>query len=178
MAEPLLAVDHLQVHYPIRGGLLGRPVSHVRAVEDVSFTLNAGETFGLVGESGCGKTTVGFAIAQMTAATAGSVRFDGRELVGLDVPALRRARRDIQIVFQDPYSSLNPKMRIGESIGEPLFVHAEASGKALQQRVAELLEIVGLRAEHAQRYPHQFSGGQRQRLVIARALALRPSTLR
>ena len=174
---PLLAVAGLKVHYPIRRGLLRRAVGAVRAVDGVSFTIGAGETYALVGESGCGKSTTGYAVLGLVAPTSGAVNFLGRDLTGLDRTSLREAQRDLQIVFQDPYSSLNPKMTVGESIGEPLLVRGVMRGAALAQRVREVLELVGLRAEHAGRYPHEFSGGQRQRVVIARAIALLPKLI-
>ena len=170
----LLRVEDLKVHFPIRGGLFGAPVGYVRAVDGVSFTIDEGETFGLVGESGCGKTTTGNAVLRMTRPTAGRVIFDGEEMTGADATALRNIRRHMQIIFQDPASSLNPKISIGKSVGEPLFVHEGLRGAELDARVGELLETVGLPRDQARRYPHQFSGGQRQRIVIARALALRP----
>ena len=176
-SPPLLTVRGLKASYPIRGGVMGRMVGHVRAVEDVSFTISAGETFGLVGESGSGKTTAGLAILQLVEPTGGSVTFRGEELTRIRGEALRQLRRRIQIIFQDPYASLNPKMRVGESVGEPLLVHGVATGAALSTKVGELLETVGLRRDHASRYPHEFSGGQRQRLVIARAIALRPELI-
>jgi len=174
---PLLEVQDLEVHFPIRGGLLGRPRGAVRAVDGVSFTIGRGETFGLVGESGCGKTTAGLAILRMIEPSAGEVRFEGRPVAGLAPAELRAVRRQMQIVFQDPFSSLNPRMTVGESIGEPLLVHGVATGAALERQVRELLERVGLPAAAAGRHPHQFSGGQRQRVVIARALALRPKLI-
>jgi len=177
LSAPLLEVEDLQVHFPIRGGLLSRPRGNVRAVDGVSFTIARGETFGLVGESGCGKTTAGLAILRMIEPTGGTVRFEGRPLAGLAPPALREARRDLQIVFQDPFSAINPRMRVGESIGEPLLVHGIARGPTPERRVHELLDLVGMPASAATRYLHQFSGGQRQRLVIARALALRPKLI-
>ena len=176
-ATPLLAVAGLKVHYPIRRGLFRRTVGAVRAVDGISFAIRAGETYALVGESGCGKSTTGYAVLGLTAPTAGAVNFLGRDLTGLDRASLRQAQRDLQIVFQDPYSSLNPKMTVGESIGEPLLVRGVMRGTALAQRVREVLELVGLRAEHAGRYPHEFSGGQRQRVVIARAIALLPKLI-
>ncbi len=173
----LLDVAALQVLYPIRGGLFGRPVGYVRAVEDVSIRIGAGETFGLAGESGCGKTTVGLAILQMVKPTGGRVAFEGTDLTSLAKEDLRQIRRDMQIVFQDPYSSLNPRLTVGESIGEPLLVHGVARGRDLKGKVGDLMEIVGLLPSQASRYPHEFSGGQRQRIVIARALALRPKLI-
>jgi oligopeptide transport system ATP-binding protein len=152
-------------------------VGAVKAVDGVSFAIAAGETLALVGESGCGKSTTGYAVLGMTRPTAGRVRFEGNELTALDGEALRTAQRDLQIVFQDPYASLNPKLTVGESVGEPLLVRKVLRGAALAARVGELLAQVGLRPEHAARYPHEFSGGQRQRIVIARALALRPKLI-
>jgi oligopeptide/dipeptide ABC transporter ATP-binding protein len=176
-AAPLLAVTGLKVHFPIRAGLLRRAAGAVRAVDGVSFTVAAGETFALVGESGCGKSTTGYAVLGLVRPTAGAVAFRGENLTPLDPAALRRAQRDMQVIFQDPYSSLDPKMRIGESVGEPLAARGILSGAALARRVAEVLELVGLTAAHARRYPHEFSGGQRQRIVIARALALQPQLI-
>ncbi len=177
--EPLLKVSDLVMNFPIRGGgLLQRTVGHVQAVSGVSFEIAPGETLGVVGESGCGKSTTGRAVLQLHKPTSGSVVFDGKELTELDNKAMRAVRRDLQIVFQDPYASLNPKMPVNDIIGEPLRIHgrwkSNAEGKA---RVAELLELVGLAPEHGNRYPHEFSGGQRQRVGIARALALEPKML-
>lgn len=171
---PLLQVEDLKVHFPIRGGLLGAPVGHVRAVDGVSFSIGEGETFGLVGESGCGKTTAGNAILRMIRPTQGKVYFDGEDMTAAGTKALFAIRRHMQIIFQDPAASLNPKISVGKSVGEPLFVHEGLRGQALKTRVGDLLETVGLPRRQASRYPHQFSGGQRQRIVIARALALRP----
>ena len=166
-----LVVDDLAVHYPARRG------PPIRAVDGVSFTLAPGETLGLVGESGCGKSTIANAVVGLVAATRGSVEVAGHQVVGADRAALRQVRRHVQMVFQDPATSLNQRMTIGAAIGEPLQVHGLARGAALQQRIAALLTEVGLRPDHADRYPHQFSGGQRQRVCIARALALRPEVL-
>jgi oligopeptide transport system ATP-binding protein len=174
---PLLKVTDLKVHYPIRGGLLRRPVGAVRAVDGVSFSINSGETFALVGESGCGKSTTGYATLGIVRATAGQVELSGADLTKLDRAALRDAQRDMQIIFQDPYSSLDPKMTVGDSIGEPLIARGVLRGAALARRVEEVLVLVGLQPQHAQRYPHEFSGGQRQRIVIARALALQPKLI-
>jgi oligopeptide transport system ATP-binding protein len=174
---PLLRVTDLKVHYPIRGGVFRRPTGTVKAVDGVSFAINSGETFALVGESGCGKSTTGYATLGMVRSTSGQVEFLGADLARLDATALRHAQRDMQIIFQDPFSSLDPKMTVGESIGEPLLVRRVLRGSALTQRVEELLALVGLQPQHATRYPHEFSGGQRQRIVIARALALQPKLI-
>ncbi|HKY41105.1 MAG TPA: oligopeptide/dipeptide ABC transporter ATP-binding protein [Polyangiaceae bacterium] len=171
---PLVEVSGLRKYFPIRGGLFGRVVDQVRAVDDVSFTINKGETLGLVGESGCGKTTVGRMVLRLLEPSAGSVKLAGKELGQLPSKELRQLRRRMQIVFQDPYSSLNPRRTVGDAIGEPLYVHGLARGPDLERRVAELLERVGLPASYRSRYPHEFSGGQRQRICIARALALQP----
>jgi peptide/nickel transport system ATP-binding protein/oligopeptide transport system ATP-binding protein len=174
---PLLKVTDLKVHYPIRGGVFRRPAGAVKAVDGVSFAINSGETFALVGESGCGKSTTGYATLGMVRPTSGQVAFLGADMTRLDPSALRHAQRDMQIIFQDPYSSLDPKMSVGESIGEPLLVRGVLRGAKLGRRVEELLVLVGLQAQHASRYPHEFSGGQRQRIVIARALALQPKLI-
>lgn len=173
--EPLLEVTDLVKHFPIRSGILvDREVGRVRAVDGVSLVLHEGETLGLVGESGCGKSTLCRAILQLTPPTSGSVRFAGRELVGLSRRELRPLRRQIQMIFQDPFASLNPRKRIGQIIGDPMELHGLASGADVRRQVQDLLGRVGLQAEHYNRYPHEFSGGQRQRIGIARALALRP----
>lgn len=171
---PLLRVTDLKVHFPIRGGLFGRAAGVVKAVDGVSFVIDAAETLGVVGESGCGKSTVGNAVLRMVEPTAGSVEFNGQTMRSQDLDDLHRIRRHMQIIFQDPVSSLNPKMTVGESVGEPLYVHENARGAELKNRVKALLETVGLQGDYISRYPHEFSGGQRQRLVIARALALKP----
>ena len=174
MAEPLLEVEGLHKHFPIRKGLFGRVAGHVRAVDGVSFTLAEGETLGLVGESGCGKTTTGRCILRLSEPTRGKVRFAGREVTLMDPRELRALRREMQIVFQDPYSSLNPRLTVGSMLEEPLAIHGLAKGAAARERVAELLTRVGLSPDHSRRYPHEFSGGQRQRIGIARALAVSP----
>ncbi len=177
MAQPILEVKDLQVHFPIRRGLLQRTVGHVKAVDGVSFTLNRGETLGLVGESGCGKTTAGRALLRLIPATGGTANFDGQDIFSLAPEAMRTLRRRIQIIFQDPGGSLNPRMRVGNIIGEPLLVHGLATGDQLRSRVEELLVRCGLWKQAADRYPHEFSGGQRQRIGIARALALDPDLI-
>lgn len=174
MAEPILVVRNLKKYFPIRAGLLRRVVGFVKAVDDVSFEVYEGMTLGLVGESGSGKTTVGRTILRLIEPTAGEVIFEGKDIAHLKPAELRPYRRDMQMIFQDPYGSLNPRMTVGEIIAEPLIVHTKMSKAEIEKRVYELLEIVGLRPEYARRYPHEFSGGQRQRIGIARALALNP----
>jgi oligopeptide transport system ATP-binding protein len=171
----LLSVRDLKVHFPINRGLLQRQVGAVRAVDGVSFDIYHGETLGLVGESGCGKSTTGLAILQLVRATSGGVFFDGVDLTTLKGENLRRMRRKMQIIFQDPYSSLTPRKTVRQIVAEPLIVHGIARGRATNQRVSEILEMVGLPRGLANRYPHEFSGGQRQRIGIARALSLNPS---
>ena len=166
--QPLVEIKDLKKYFPV----LHKQV--VRAVDGVSFTINRGETLGLVGESGCGKTTVGRCILRLIEPTSGEIRFDGRDLLKLDRARMRALRRRMQIVFQDPYSSLNPRMKVGSIIGEPLEIHRVGDRRERKDRVAELLRVVGLDPDYANRYPHQFSGGQRQRIGIARALALNP----
>jgi oligopeptide transport system ATP-binding protein len=173
--EPLLEVTDLVKHFPIkRGILIDREVDQVRAVDGISFAIPRGQTLGLVGESGSGKSTACRAVLQLTAPTSGSVRFEGEEITRLSRRRMRPLRREMQMIFQDPYASLNPRKRIGQIVGDPLRGQKVASGKELQKRVRELLERVGLSPEHYDRYPHEFSGGQRQRIGIARALALQP----
>ena len=176
-AEPLLSVRHLKKYFPIRRGVLSRIAAHVKAVDDISFDINKGETFGLVGESGCGKTTVARAILRLIEPDGGTIRFDGVDLLGVSKQELRRKRRDMQIIFQDPYASLNPRMTIRTIVGEPFAIHRLASGSDREHRVADLLKTVGLDPVVMNRYPHEFSGGQRQRIGIARALALKPKLI-
>ncbi|HKE98812.1 MAG TPA: oligopeptide/dipeptide ABC transporter ATP-binding protein [Actinomycetes bacterium] len=175
----LLEVEHLVKHFPVRsGGVIRRTVGEVQAVTDVSFSIDESETLGLVGESGCGKSTTGRAVLQLHPATSGSIRFEGRELTTLSGQQLRRVRRDLQVVFQDPYASLNPRLPVNDIVGEPFAIHGLLSrGRERRERVAELLRLVGLHPEHGNRYPHEFSGGQRQRIGVARALALEPKLI-
>ncbi|WP_275080564.1 ABC transporter ATP-binding protein [Mycolicibacterium goodii] len=174
----LLEVTDLVKHFPIKSGVvIDREVAKVRAVDGVSLTLHQGETLGLVGESGCGKSTLCRLILQLIQPTSGSVRFEGVELVGRSQRDLRPMRRQVQMIFQDPYASLNPRKRVGQIIGEPMELHGLTSGAQTGHRVRELMERVGLQAEHYNRYPHEFSGGQRQRIGIARALALQPKLI-
>jgi oligopeptide transport system ATP-binding protein len=174
--KALLQVDNLVKHFPITQGIIvQKQVGAVRAVDGISFDVYPGETLGLVGESGCGKSTTGRTVIQLFRPTSGSVHFDGVDLVNLKGEELRKMRRKMQMIFQDPYASLNPRMTIGEIIGEPLIVHKVASQKEVDHRVANLLELVGLSPAFSTRYPHEFSGGQRQRIGVARALALQPS---
>jgi oligopeptide transport system ATP-binding protein len=175
---PLLEVTDLVKHFPVKRGLLvDRTVDQIRAVDGVSFSVAAGETVGLVGESGSGKSTLGRAVLQLVKPTSGSVRFEGREIAGLSRRAMRPLRREMQMVFQDPYASLNPRKRVGQIIGEPLRLQGVARGGELRREVQGLLERVGLASEHYNRFPHEFSGGQRQRIGIARAIALRPKLI-
>jgi oligopeptide/dipeptide ABC transporter ATP-binding protein len=170
----LLSVRDLTKHFPITGGVMRRVIGAVRAVDGISFDVAQGETLGLVGESGCGKTTAGRTILRLIEPTSGEIFFDGIDVRALAKEPLRKLRRRMQIVFQDPFSSLNPRMTVGASVREGLTIHQLAAGSAADARVRQLLEEVGLRAEHASRYPHEFSGGQRQRVGIARALAVEP----
>ncbi|MFN2107817.1 MAG: ABC transporter ATP-binding protein [Candidatus Promineifilaceae bacterium] len=170
----LLDVQNLVKYFPVRGGILQRVQGWVKAVDDVSFHIYEGETLGLVGESGCGKTTAGRTVLRLIPATSGKVMFDGEDLFSLNASQLKRIRREMQIIFQDPYSSLDPRMPVGESISEGLRIHTDKGAQERYDVVVEMLSRVGMRADHARRYPHEFSGGQRQRIGIARALALRP----
>jgi len=171
---PLVETVHLKKYFPIRSGLLQREVARVHAVDDVTLQVYEGETVGLVGESGCGKSTLGRTIVRLLEPTDGDVCFEGRSIAKLGARALRPLRREMQMVFQDPYASLNPRKRVGSIIGDPMKIHGTASRTERRQRVQELLETVGLSPEHYNRFPHEFSGGQRQRIGVARALALRP----
>ena len=172
--QALIEVKDLVKYFPVRGGVLQRVIAWVKAVDGVSFTIRKGETLGLVGESGCGKTTVGRAMLRLVEPTAGSVQFDGTDVLSLRGSSLKSMRRNLQIIFQDPYSSLDPRMTIGESVGEGLRIHGIGTREERRGVVLDTLRKVGLEAYHAHRYPHEFSGGQRQRIGIARALALRP----
>jgi oligopeptide/dipeptide ABC transporter ATP-binding protein len=173
----LLEVSDLKKHYPVRSGVLRRQVGTVHAVDGVSFSVGVGETLGLVGESGCGKSTVARSILRLVEPTSGSIRLNGRDITRLGKSEMRPNRRSMQIIFQDPFASLNPRMTAGDIVGEPLTVHGLAVGDAKRKRVAELFEQVGLRPDQMHNYPHQFSGGQRQRICIARALSLGPSLI-
>ncbi len=174
-AEPILKVENLKKYFPIRAGILSRVVNHVKAVDGISFNVYPGETFGLVGESGCGKSTTGLTLLNLQEATSGNVEFQGKIINEINKEELRKLRKDMQIIFQDPFGSLNPKMMVGDAISEPLEEHGVTKGKETRDRVIEMLEICGLEASHYYRYPHEFSGGQRQRIGIARSLALNPS---
>ncbi len=178
LSDTILEVRNLRKYFPItKGFIFQKEVGAVKAVDDISFFIRRGETLGLVGESGCGKTTTGRVILRLMEPTAGEAVFEGRSIFALGKEDLRRMRRDLQIIFQDPYSSLNPRMTVGDIIGEPLEIHNLARGKEKVRRVQELLEVVGLSPYHANRYPHEFSGGQRQRIGIARALAVNPKLI-
>lgn len=174
----LLKVRKLKKYFPVRGGILSKTIGYVQAVDEISFDIKEGETLGLVGESGCGKTTAGRTILRLLEPTAGEVHFEGRDVFKLSKEELRKTRRNIQIIFQDPFGSLNPRMTVGDIVGESLLIHKIVKNKKEKnERVRDLLETVGLNAGHIRRYPHEFSGGQRQRIGIARALALNPKLI-
>jgi oligopeptide/dipeptide ABC transporter ATP-binding protein len=174
---PLVEVRHLKKYFPIRSGVLQKEVARVHAVDDVSFSVQKGETIGLVGESGCGKSTLGRTIVRLLQPTDGEILFEGRDITKLGARGLRPLRREMQMIFQDPYASLNPRKRVGQIVGDPLKIHGIGSRAERKKRVQELLETVGLSPEHYNRFPHEFSGGQRQRIGVARALALRPKLI-
>jgi len=174
MNEPLIKTKGLEVHFPIKKGLFSRTIGHVYAVDGVDFTLEKGETLGIVGESGCGKTTAGMAVMGLTPPTGGQVWFNGQDMRSMEAGELRQVRRKMQLIFQDPYSSLNPRMTVNQILSDPMDVHRVFTGTVRTERLAFLMETVGLSPEQGARYPHEFSGGQRQRIGIARALALDP----
>src|SRR6476660_2014746 len=177
MTEALLEVTDLKKHYPVRAGVLRRQVGTVHAVDGVSFSVGVGETLGLVGESGCGKSTVARTVLRLVEPTSGEIRIDGKDITRLGKRELRPYRRQMQMIFQDPFSSLNPRMSAGDIVGEPLLVHDIASGKAKETMTADIFDQVGLRRSQMKAFPHEFSGGQRQRISIARALALNPKLI-
>ncbi|WNC17661.1 dipeptide ABC transporter ATP-binding protein [Brevibacillus brevis] len=177
MRQPLVEIKNLKKYFPVRKGIFKRTVGHVKAVDGLDFSIFQGETLGLVGESGCGKSTTGRTILQLLAPTEGEVLYEGKNLTQMKANELRKLRRDLQMVFQDPYASLDPRLTVGELIAEPLQIHQLYSGKEKDRRVDELLHVVGLNSYHAKRYAHEFSGGQRQRIGIARALALSPKLI-
>jgi oligopeptide transport system ATP-binding protein len=176
-SEFLVRAEHVKKYFPIRKGLLQREIARVHAVDDVSLEVRAGETLGLVGESGCGKSTLARCIARLHDLTSGTISFEGRDISGLSRRQLRPVRRELQMVFQDPYASLNPRKRVGTIISDPLRIHRYGDREKIRKRVQELLELVGLSPEHINRYPHEFSGGQRQRIGVARAIALHPKLI-
>jgi oligopeptide transport system ATP-binding protein len=176
-SEILLEARDLKKYFPIKGGVFSRTVGHLKAVDGVSFSMRRGKTLGVVGESGCGKTTLGRVLLRLTEPTAGEVLFNGRAVSGVSLNSFRPIRRDMQIIFQDPFASLNPRMRIETVIGEPLKLHGLANRQQRKKRVEELIEVVGMDPYHLRKYPHEFSGGQQQRVVIARALALNPALI-
>ncbi|MFD0050338.1 ABC transporter ATP-binding protein [Actinomycetes bacterium NPDC127524] len=177
MSQPLVKVENLKKHFPIKGGLLGKNVGEVKAVDGVSFFIKKGETLGLVGESGCGKSTTGRMLLRLLEPSEGKIYFEGKDITTFSQGEMRKMRREMQMVFQDPFASLNPRHTVEKILEEPLIVHGTADKKERKRRVKELLEIVGLSTYHAKRYPHQFSGGQRQRIGIARALAVNPKLI-
>jgi oligopeptide transport system ATP-binding protein len=177
MNQPLIEVTNLKKYFPIKKGIFSRIAGYVKAVDGLDFTIYKGETLGLVGESGCGKSTTGRAILQLLEPTEGEVKYEGKNLVGMNTGELRKLRKDMQMVFQDPYASLDPRLTVGDIIAEPLEIHNIAQGKEKDRRIDELLNVVGLSSYHAKRYGHEFSGGQRQRIGIARALALNPKLI-
>ena len=177
MDEALLEVRKLKKYFPVSGGLFQRRVGYVRAVDGVDLAIQPGQSFGLVGESGSGKTTVGKTILRLIEPTEGEIIFEGQDLCQLSEPEMRKRREDMQMIFQDPYSSLNPRMTVKRIVGEPLLIHKWGKGRALDDRVRELISLVGLMEDHLYRYPHEFSGGQRQRIGVARALAMEPKLL-
>ncbi len=174
---PLLTVKDLKVHFPIKRGVWSKTVGYVYAVDGVSFSVGRGETLGIVGESGCGKTTAGLGVLKLVPVTSGTIHYDGEDITGADGRRLRALRRQMQLIFQDPYSSLNPRMTVNQLLNDPMEIHGVFKGAERKDRIAYLLERVGLSPEHGRRYPHEFSGGQRQRIGIARALALNPSII-
>ncbi|MGG3737302.1 ABC transporter ATP-binding protein [Aeribacillus pallidus] len=177
MTETLLEIKDLKKHFPITGGIFGKTIGHVKAVDGVSFSVKKGETLGIVGESGCGKSTTGRMLMRLIEPTAGEIIFDGKDLMKLSKKDMRATRRDLQMVFQDPFASLNPRHTVEKILEEPLIVHGIGDEKERKKKVRELLEVVGLSSYYAKRYPHQFSGGQRQRIGIARALMTRPKLI-
>lgn len=177
MSTQLLEVKNLKKFFPIKGGILGKTIARVHAVDDVSFSMRHGETLGLVGESGCGKSTLGRTVLRLHEPTAGEVMFDGENLLALSPSQLRTKRRDLQIIFQDPFSSLNPRMTVGSILAEPFIIHKLGTKKEIEGKVKDLLDVVGMPADAHDRYPHEFSGGQRQRIGIARAIALNPKLI-
>ncbi|GAB6099252.1 dipeptide ABC transporter ATP-binding protein [Halanaerocella petrolearia] len=177
MADSILKIKGLKKHFPIKGGLFNKQINSVKAVDGLDFEVKRGETLGLVGESGCGKSTTGKVLLNLLSATEGEVVFEGHNIYDLGKREMRSLRREMQMIFQDPYASLNPRMTVGEIIGEPLEIHGLAAGQEKERRVRELLTKVGLQANYANRYPHEFSGGQRQRIGIARALAVNPKVI-